>query len=81
MSLVGEDDRVPAELEQAAPDPADWVEALSIPGPRQDHAMSRLHEMMLRASRHQVRRMRSSLAGVAATNASRRLPTRRPTRR
>ena len=64
MSLVGEDDRVPAELEQAAPDPADWVEALSIPGPRQDQAMSRLHEMMLRASRHQVRRMRSSLAGV-----------------
>ncbi|MEP7194718.1 MAG: sigma-70 family RNA polymerase sigma factor [Actinomycetota bacterium] len=67
MSLVGEEDRVPPpELGQADAEPDNWVEALSIPGPVQDHAMTRLHQMMLRASRHQVRRMRSSLAGVGS---------------
>jgi RNA polymerase sigma-70 factor (ECF subfamily) len=45
-------------------EPEDWVEALSTPGPLRDLAMSRLHQMMLRATRHQVRRMRSSLVGV-----------------
>jgi RNA polymerase sigma-70 factor, ECF subfamily len=45
-------------------DPENWVEALSIPGPIRDQAMSRLHQMMVRASHHQVRRMRSMLAGV-----------------
>ena len=64
MSLVGEEDRVPHQLGLSHAAPDDWVEALSIPGPRQDHAMGSLHEMMLRACRHQVRRMRSSLAGV-----------------
>ena len=64
MSLVSADDRVPPELDLTDAEPENWVEALSIPGPRQDHAMQRLHEMMLRASRHQVRRMRSALAGV-----------------
>jgi RNA polymerase sigma-70 factor (ECF subfamily) len=64
MSLVSADGlgRPQLGLGQAAPE--DWVEALSVPGPRQDHAMSSLHEMMLRASRHQVRRMRSMLAGA-----------------
>ena len=64
MSLVGAEDRVPPEFGVADADPQDWVEALSTPGPGQDQAMGRLHEMMLRASRHQVRRMRCSLAGV-----------------
>jgi RNA polymerase sigma-70 factor (ECF subfamily) len=64
VSLVGAEDRVPPELGLADAEPQDWVEALSTPGPGQDQAMGRLHEMMLRASRHQVRRMRSSLAGV-----------------
>lgn len=63
MNLVGADDRVPPKVDQADSEPTEWVEALSIPGPRQDHAMSSLHQMMLRASRHQVWRMRSSLAG------------------
>ncbi|MEO8518121.1 MAG: sigma-70 family RNA polymerase sigma factor [Dermatophilaceae bacterium] len=64
MSLVSSDDRMPPEPGLSAAEPENWVEALSIPGPGQDHAMNRLHEMMLRASRHQVRRMRSALAGV-----------------
>jgi RNA polymerase sigma-70 factor, ECF subfamily len=64
MSLVGANDRVPPELGLADAEPENWVEALSIPGPLQDHAMGWLHQMMLRASRHQVRRMRPALAGV-----------------
>jgi RNA polymerase sigma-70 factor, ECF subfamily len=64
VSLVGADDRMPPQLSLSHADPEDWVEALSIPGPSQDPAMSRLHEMMLRACRHQVRRMRPTLAGV-----------------
>ncbi len=66
MRLVGEDDRVPAGPGQAHAEPDNWVEALSIPGPRQDLAMRRLHQLMLGATRHQVRRMRSSLAGVGS---------------
>jgi RNA polymerase sigma-70 factor (ECF subfamily) len=64
MNLVGADDRVPPQVGLSHAEPEDWVKALSIPGPRQDHAMTSLHEMMLRACRYQVRRMRSMLAGV-----------------
>ena len=64
MSRVSADDRVPPDLDLPDAELVNWVEALSTPGPRQDHAMERLHQMMLRASRHQVRRMRSTLAGV-----------------
>jgi RNA polymerase sigma-70 factor, ECF subfamily len=64
MSLVSADDRTPPELGLSHAEPDDWVEALNSPGPRQDHAMSGLHQMMLRACRHQVRRMSSALAGV-----------------
>ena len=64
MSMVSADDRMPPELGVSYTEPQDWVEALSIPGPRQDHAMSSLHQMMLRACRHQVRRMSAALAGV-----------------
>ena len=64
MSLVSADDRVPPDVDLADAEPQNWVEALSTPGPRQDHAMDRLHQMLLRASRHQVWRMRSTLAGV-----------------
>ena len=64
MSLVSADDRTPPELDLSHAEPDDWVEALNSPGPGQDHAMSSLHQMMLRACRHQVRRMSSALAGV-----------------
>ena len=66
MSMVSADDRMPPELGVSYTEPQDWVEALSIPGPRQDHAMSSLHQMMLRACRHQVRRMSAALAGVGS---------------
>jgi RNA polymerase sigma-70 factor, ECF subfamily len=64
MSLVSAGDRVPPRLDRGRGEPRNWVEALSVPGPGQDQAMSSLHEMMLRASRHQLRRMGSTLAGV-----------------
>ncbi len=64
MSLVSADDRLPPHVDLSDAEPQNWVEALSTPGPRQDHAMDRLHQMLLRASRHQVWRMRSTLAGV-----------------
>jgi RNA polymerase sigma-70 factor (ECF subfamily) len=64
VSLVGADDRPPPEVGVGVGEPMDWVQALSIPGPGQDHAMSSLHQMMLRAARHQVRRMGPVLAGI-----------------
>lgn len=64
MSRVSAGDRLPQELGLGQAEPEDWVEALSTPGPRQDHAMTSLHLMMLRACRYQVRRMPSTLAGV-----------------
>jgi RNA polymerase sigma-70 factor (ECF subfamily) len=66
MSLVSAGDRVPPKVALSQAEPQDWVEALSVPGPRQDRAMSSLHQLMLRACRHQVRRMRSTLAGVGS---------------
>lgn len=42
-------------------EPPDWVVALSTPGPECDEALRRLHGLMLRAARHQVRRMRPIL--------------------
>jgi len=66
MNLVGAGDRVPPRVDLGGADPQDWVEALSIPGPGQDDAMTRLHQLMVRASHHQVRRMRSMLAGVGS---------------
>jgi RNA polymerase sigma-70 factor (ECF subfamily) len=64
MGRVSANDRVPPGLDLVEAEPENWVEALSAPGPGQDRAMDRLHQMLLRASRHQVRRMRSTLAGV-----------------
>jgi RNA polymerase sigma-70 factor (ECF subfamily) len=64
MSLVGAGDRLPPDVALTGGEPQDWVLALSTPGALQDEAMQRLHQMMVRASRHQVRRMRSMLAGV-----------------
>ena len=42
----------------------DWVESLTVPGPAQDEAMRLLHDLMVRAARCQVLRMRSTLGGV-----------------
>ncbi|NUR10200.1 MAG: sigma-70 family RNA polymerase sigma factor [Nocardioidaceae bacterium] len=44
----------------------DWTRALSVPGPDQDEAMRHLHLLLLRASRTQVLRMRSSLGPVGS---------------
>ncbi len=50
----------------AETDPEDWVRALSIEGPEQDVALRRLHGLLIRASRHQVLRMRAQLGGADA---------------
>jgi RNA polymerase sigma-70 factor, ECF subfamily len=42
-------------------DPDDWVAALSVPGPEQQLALRRLHQLMVRAAAHQVWRMRAAL--------------------
>jgi RNA polymerase sigma-70 factor (ECF subfamily) len=43
----------------------DWVQTLSLPGPERDAALRRLHELLVRAARHQVWRMRSQLASIS----------------
>jgi RNA polymerase sigma-70 factor (ECF subfamily) len=48
-------------------EPADWPAALRLPGPEQDQALRRLHELMLKAARHQVWRMRAQLVGHGVT--------------
>jgi RNA polymerase sigma-70 factor (ECF subfamily) len=40
----------------------DWTAALAFPGPERDEAVRRLHALMVRAARHQVRRMRALLS-------------------
>lgn len=50
-------------------DPQDWVAALRLPGPERDAALRRVHALLLRAARHQLRRMRSLLADVGAERA------------
>jgi RNA polymerase sigma-70 factor (ECF subfamily) len=57
---------VPAVQAVEKPDPGDWVQALTLPGPGQATAMLRLHELLLRAARHQAWRMRPMLGGGGA---------------
>jgi RNA polymerase sigma-70 factor (ECF subfamily) len=45
--------------------PTDWVQALSVPGAERDVALRQLHQLLVRAARHQVWRMRGQLAGGA----------------
>jgi RNA polymerase sigma-70 factor, ECF subfamily len=49
-----------------ADDEPDWVATLACAGPARDEALRRLHALMLRAARHQVRRMHSMLPGFGA---------------
>jgi RNA polymerase sigma-70 factor, ECF subfamily len=44
----------------------DWVERLSVPGPGQEAALARLHELLLRAARHQVAQMVGRLPEIGA---------------
>lgn len=50
----------------AADDPDDWVLALSFDGPGHELALRRLHALLLRATRHQVVRMRTQLGGAGS---------------
>jgi RNA polymerase sigma-70 factor, ECF subfamily len=39
-------------------EPQNWVEVLSVRGPERDQALRRLHDLLLRAARHQIHRLR-----------------------
>jgi RNA polymerase sigma-70 factor, ECF subfamily len=55
----------PLRVGNGAPvEPQNWVEALSTPGPEHDQALRRLHDLLLRAARHQLYRMRRLLDSV-----------------
>jgi RNA polymerase sigma-70 factor (ECF subfamily) len=57
----------PLRVVAAAPgEPENWVEVLSVPGPERDEALRRLHDLLLRAARHQLRRMQRLLDSVGA---------------
>ena len=64
MNHVSADDRAPTRASLAVTPPDTWIRDLSTPGPAQDLAMLALHELLLRASRHQVRRMAGALPGA-----------------
>jgi RNA polymerase sigma-70 factor (ECF subfamily) len=57
---------VQADPGAAARSNLDWVTALAVTGPAQQEALLDLHELMVRAARHQVWRMRSLVPGVGA---------------
>jgi RNA polymerase sigma-70 factor, ECF subfamily len=63
MSSVGRDLTAPPEA--AVGEPADWVQALAVPGPERDAALRRLHGLLLKAARHQLWRMRAQVPGGA----------------
>ena len=62
MTTVGRD-APPQALGSTVGVEDDWVALLSIPGPERDAALRRLHQLLLRAARHQVSRMRTALPG------------------
>jgi len=65
MTRIGEGEpgRAPSVTDPEH-DPEDWVLALSIEGPDHQHALRRLHDLLLRAARHQVGRMDRLLDGA-----------------
>jgi RNA polymerase sigma-70 factor (ECF subfamily) len=65
VTQTGRDEFTPRTTDTDA-DPDDWVLALSLEGPGQDRALGRLHALLLRASRHQVLRMRAQLGTAGA---------------
>ncbi|MGZ4469514.1 MAG: sigma-70 family RNA polymerase sigma factor [Nocardioidaceae bacterium] len=52
------------EIDYVLGEPLDWPTALALPGAQQQEAMRRLHVLMVRAARHQVRRMEGMLPGL-----------------
>ena len=64
MIPAGQGQPAQADVNQEAvrdAEPLDWPTALTLGGPEQDAALRRLHELMLKAARHQVWRMRGML--------------------
>lgn len=59
----------PERAQVVAPAPSDdaWLSDLRDPGAAGQEALARLHAVLLRATRHQVRRLRGLLPGAGAT--------------
>jgi len=53
-----------SEHDDALADSSAWVSALSQPGPDRDHAVGRLHELLVRAARFEVSRRSAALSHV-----------------
>ena len=53
-----------SELGRAEADSQAWLSALRLVGPERDEAVARLHQLLLRASRHEVSRRRAALSHV-----------------
>jgi RNA polymerase sigma-70 factor, ECF subfamily len=66
MTSLGRGQDVAQHIDHSAADPPDWISALAVPGADQDHALRRLHRLMVKAAHHQVRRMRDMLPGCDA---------------
>lgn len=65
MTRIGADESARAQsATDTERDPEDWIVALSVEGPKRHHALRRLHALLLRAARHQVRRMDTLLDGA-----------------
>lgn len=65
MTGLRRDELTAADAASAA-GPEDWVTLLSTPGPAQQDALRRLHQLLLRAARHQVARMPALAAQIGA---------------
>jgi RNA polymerase sigma-70 factor (ECF subfamily) len=57
----------PVEL-STEPTSAEWLDALGDEGPRRDDAVARLHALLLRAARFEVRRRRAGLPHIRAAS-------------
>lgn len=55
---------IPLNRRELDPESAEWVEGLSGEGLEHEEALERLHELLLRAARFEVRRRRESLAAT-----------------
>lgn len=64
MTVLNRAGRAVTESARPVPEPEDWVELLARPGPGHDAALRRLHELLLRAARHQVSQMCASLPAI-----------------
>jgi RNA polymerase sigma-70 factor (ECF subfamily) len=64
VTATSRDDALVVTHQQSAAEPDDWIALLSASGPGHEEALRQLHELLLRAARHQVTRMRYRLGDL-----------------